>query len=164
MSLENFKNNPDANLSNHPNFVSKDAGLTPEQLDEKYIIHPKHHTLASNITDFVPVVGSAKMIKEAISGEQMGTGNKIEGWRRAVHGVTGAAFLAADLTGIGAVGSIAGKALMRGGIKVGEKLVEKVAERQILNSGEKAMLKKEGSKLVTRGEVRMDKSEEIKQV
>ncbi len=159
MSLENFKNNPDANLSNHSNFISKDAGLTLEQLDEKYIIHPKHHTLASNITDFVPVVGSAKMIKEAISGEQMGTGNKIEGWRRAVHGVTGAAFLAADLTGIGAVGSIAGKALMRGGIKVGEK----VAERQILQSGEKAIFKKESSKLIERGEVRMDKSEEIKQ-
>lgn len=159
MSLENFKNNPDANLSNHPNFVSKDAGLTPEQLDEKYIIHPKHHALASDITDFVPVVGSAKMIKEAISGEQMGTGNKIEGWRRVVHGVTGAAFLAADLTGIGAVGSIAGKALMRGGIKVGEK----VAERQILQSGEKAIFKKEGSKLIERGEVRIERQENMLQ-
>ncbi len=160
MNLENLNDNLDSRLEKtNTSFISKDTGLTSEELDAKYIIHPKHHAAASNIADFVPVIGSIKMITEAVSGEQMGTLKKIEGWRRAVHGVTGAAFLAADLTGVGAVGSLAGKALMRGGIKVGEKIVE----RKILESGEKTLLKQEGGKLAARGENRVNRSDKIKE-
>ena len=117
--------------------------------DEKYKVRSR----ITNITDFVPVVGSAKMMQEAVTGRQIGTGKKIEGWRRVVHGVTGTAFLAADLTGVGAVGSVVGKAFLRGAIKGGEKIV--------LQSAEKRLLQKEGANLAARGDKRIRSAEEI---
>jgi Pre-toxin TG len=166
MSLENFKNNIFSNLS--PNlekqsenpkaiFVSKDTGLTPEELDEKYIIHPKHHALASNITDFVTVIGSAKMIHEAVKGEQMGTEKKLEGWRRIAHGAAGAGFLASDLTGVGAIASIGSKLIGRGALSVTEKLVEKTFLKQIA----KKEIIQEGVKLKVSAEKRSEMRENL---
>lgn len=136
--------------------------------DQKYSIH-KVKNWTSHTADFVPVVGSAKMVYEAVKGEQIGTGKSISGWQRAAHGVTGAAFLAADLTGVGALGSIAGKAIARGGIKIGEHVIEqsaeKVAERIAVEQIERSALaeaaKLEAAKLAARGDQRIQKSEQI---
>lgn len=136
--------------------------------DQKYSIH-KVKNWTSHAADFVPVVGSAKMVYEAVKGEQIGTGKSISGWQRAAHGVTGAAFLAADLTGVGALGSIAGKAIARGGIKIGEHVIEqsaeKVAERIAVEQIERSALaeaaKLEAAKLAARGDQRIQKSEQI---
>lgn len=136
--------------------------------DQKYSIH-KVKNWTSHAADFVPVVGSAKMVYEAVKGEQIGTGKSISGWQRAAHGVTGAAFLAADLTGVGALGSIAGKAIARGGIKIGEHIIESSAveagSRTVIEHAEKENLlssaKNQAGSLIENGDQRVQKSEEI---
>lgn len=119
--------------------------LAEKNADEKYLLKKhKRRSVISKVSDFLPIIGSSKMILEGMTGEQMGTKKILEGWRRAVHGVSGAAFLAADLTGIGAVGSIVGKGLIRGGIKLRERSLEK------------NVLKEESIKLAERGHKRVD--------
>ncbi len=117
--------------------------------DEKYRVRSR----VTNITDFIPVVGSAKMIHEAVTGRQLGTGKKIEGWQRALHGVTGTAFLAADVTGVGAVGSVIGKVLVRGAVKAGEKMTLRAVEMKAL--------KQEGGRLVTNGDERIERAKKV---
>lgn len=50
--------------------------------------------------DFIPVVGSTKMIAESAAGKTMG-GEKLSNFRRFMHGAEGSVFLAMDLTGMG---------------------------------------------------------------
>ena len=136
--------------------------------DQKYSIH-NVKSWASHAADFVPVLGSAKMVYEAVNGEQFGTGKSISGWQRAAHGATGAVFLAADLTGVGALGSIAGKALTRGGIRLGEHIIETSAveagSRAVIEHAEKEELlsavKNQAGSLIENGDQRVQKSEEI---
>lgn len=147
MSLENLSIQDNQEGKAAKVFESKDKNLTPQQLDEKYLAPAyKKKRFLSSAADFVPVVGSYKMIHEAVIGKQLGTKEKIKGWRRLVHGAAGAAFLASDLTGIGSLASLGGKALMRGSIKVGEKVLEKkllmeTAEKVAEKSAERAALR-----------------------
>lgn len=143
--------------------------VTQKKADDIYRVKRR----ITNLTDFVPVVGSAKMLAEAFKGEQYVTGQKIEGWKRGLHGVTGAAFLAADLTGVGAVGSLIGKGALKGGIKIGEKMAEKailesggkvvvkITEQEAAILAQRQLLKKEGTKLVARADKRIDRAENI---
>jgi hypothetical protein len=70
---------------------------------------------------------------------------------------------------VGALGSIAGKAIARGGIKIGEHVIEqsaeKVAERIAVEQIERSALaeaaKLEAAKLAARGDQRIQKSEQI---
>ncbi len=138
--------------------------------DQKYSVH-NVKKWTSHAADFVPVIGSAKMVYESMRGTQVGTGTSISGWQRAVHGATGAAFLAADLTGVGALGSIAGKALARGGVKVGERMMTKAGEEAVINTASRQTAEEymqgaastELSKLAMRGDARVQKSEQISQ-
>lgn len=52
--------------------------------------------------DVVPFVGSAKMLTESMRGKTL-SGEELSGWKRAIHGLEGGAFLALDLVGVGAV-------------------------------------------------------------
>ncbi|MDQ5957050.1 MAG: hypothetical protein QG614_21 [Patescibacteria group bacterium] len=146
------KANPNKNIESVENgeleegFIkSADAGLTQEELDDKYLApHYRRQEIGSAALDFVPVLGSAKMVHESFTGQQEFTGHKIEGWRRLVHGVSGAAFLASDLSGVGAVASLGGKALLRGGIKFGEKIASKSLTSKAVSEG----LEKSSEKII----------------
>lgn len=60
--------------------------------------------LALEAVDFIPIVGSAKMIGEGVAGKTM-SGNELTKGRRILHTVEGVVFLTLDLTGVGAIGS-----------------------------------------------------------
>lgn len=126
--------------------------------------------ITTNVVDFIPVVGSAKMILEGLRGKQYGTDTPITGKQRIVHTVSGAVFLGLDVTGVGALLSEAGKAAL----KVGEKFLVKeaveVGEKVMLRQGEKVVAERgvergfiqEGEKLVNRGKKRIEKQEQIR--
>lgn len=110
--------------------------------------------IATNVTDFVPVIGSAKMILEGIKGEQMGTNKKIESWSRIIHGTSGVVFLVLDLTGIGAIGSELGKI----GVKVALRSIEKETLKKVVGN---KIIQKEALKLSVLGEKRIKAKEEL---
>jgi len=107
----------------------------------------------TNLSDFIPVIGSIKMIAEGLQGKQYLTEKEIKGGKRFFHTLFGALFLGLDITGIGAIASGLGK----GAIKIGERLVlEEIGE-----GIEKEVLEKETAKLATRGDKRIEKQEKI---
>ncbi len=109
--------------------------------------------ITTNVVDFVPVVGSAKMILEGLRGKQYGTEKEIKGMGRVIHTVSGVVFLGLDMTGVGAIASELGK----GVIKLGERAaIKKIEERVALEA-----IEKESIKLGARGETRIDKKEKI---
>lgn len=110
--------------------------------------------IATNIVDFVPIVGSIKMIVEGWKGKQFGTDKEIHGIPRMLHTGTGIVFLVLDATGIGAIVSELGK----GVIKLGERTIVRSVEDRLA----KEAIKKEGEKLAVRGEERIDRKEEIR--
>ncbi len=118
-----------------------------------YLQTEKVKRIATNVTDFVPVVGSIKMIMEGWKGEQYGTEKEIKGVGRVIHTVSGVVFLALDLTGIGAIASELGK----GVIKIGER----VALRTLKETLAREVIGKEVTKLALRGSTRIDKKEKI---
>lgn len=107
----------------------------------------------SIVLDFIPVIGSAKMISEAIRGNQHMTGKKLDAQVRVIHGVSGAIFLTLDVTGIGVIVSELGKAIL----KMGEKLLlERVTEEVSMS-----VVKKESKKLIVRGKVRAKNTDSL---
>ena len=106
-------------------------------LDEHYAIHNHKHSFVTNSADFIPVIGSGKMIIESMRGRQFGTGKRYNPLQRIIHGVAGAGFLAADMTGIGSIASLAGKGAMKIGLRTGERVIEK----GITEAGEKVIEK-----------------------
>jgi hypothetical protein len=110
--------------------------------------------ISTNVADFIPILGSAKMMMEGIKGEQYGTHKKLEGKARAVHTLSGGAFLLADITGVGIVASELGKL----GLKIGGRIIEKQSLSRVV---ENKLLKEEGSALLARGEERVDKKEHL---
>lgn len=103
----------------------------------------------SNAVDYAPVVGSAKMVGEAAAGKRL-SGEKISGMDRIKHGAKGAAFLAADLTGVGEVARL-GKAGIAAA-KIGEAAAVKALGKQAL---------KESGKLHARGKERVDRGKRL---
>ncbi len=103
--------------------------------------------------DYVPVVGSAKMIGEAMRGRRAGASERMSGTERVRQGVEGAAFLAADMTGVGEVARL-GKAGMAAS-KMGEHALAKGAGRQMM---------REGMALHERGKVRASNDARYKKV
>lgn len=65
--------------------------------------------LSSDAVDFIPVVGSAKMIAESVYGQTL-AGEKLTKGQRALRFAEGSIFLALDLTGVGATASTGLKA------------------------------------------------------
>jgi hypothetical protein len=104
-----------------PAQVAEPAGPVPQS---KY----------SQAADWIPVVGSVKMIAEAKKGKLIG-GGQLSGAARVRHGVAGGAFLAADLTAVGEVVR-AGK-LVKVGLKLGEKQVARAAGKRAIREGER---------------------------
>ena len=109
--------------------------------------------IVTNVTDFVPIIGSIKMIMEGWNGKQYGTEKEVKGVGRVVHTASGVIFLALDLTGIGAIASELGK----GALKVGERAVVKSIEATLARE----VVEKEVTKLMIRGNTRIDKKEKI---
>jgi len=124
------------------------------KLEEKMIKVERVKRIATNVTDFVPVIGSIKMMLEGTRGVQYGTGKKLPFLTRLIHGTSGAVFLALDITGVGVIASELGKL----GIKIGLRALEKRTLTKVIES---AVIKKEGAKLVARGEKRIDKKEKL---
>ncbi len=60
--------------------------------------------VVSSAIDMIPVVGSAKITGEAALGKTA-SGQKLEGGKRAWHALTGVAFLALDVAGLGTAGA-----------------------------------------------------------
>ena len=60
----------------------------------------KLYKLAAEAVNFIPVIGSAKMIGEGLSGRTM-AGERLSKGQRIWHATEGAVFLALDLTGVG---------------------------------------------------------------
>jgi hypothetical protein len=136
----------------------KKESIFADTLEEKTVQQAQQKVervtrIATNVTDFIPIVGSAKMILEGVRGRQYGTEQKIEGVGRIVHTVSGVVFLALDMTGVGAIASEFGK----GVIKVGERTLVRTLEENLA----KEIVQKEGGKLVARGETRIDTKEKI---
>ncbi len=71
-------------------------------------------SLAIEGVDFIPVIGPVKMIAESTKGSTF-NGKELKSWSRALHATSGVAFLALDLTGLGALGKSvkAGKLMTR---------------------------------------------------
>lgn len=109
--------------------------------------------IVTNVTDFIPVVGSIKMILEGLEGRQYVTHKEIKGVRRIVHTIAGAVFLGLDLTGVGAIASELGK----GAIKIGERMALKTAEEKLAIE----VVEREGEKLLVRGESRVKRKKKI---
>jgi hypothetical protein len=130
-----------------PQFEKKDPEITMLKI---HTTRTRVGRTATNVVDFIPIIGSAKMIIEAIRGEQFGTEKEISGKVRLIHGISGVGFLVADLTGIGAIASEFGKA----GIKILEKEV-------LVKIVENAIIKEEAVKLAVKGEQRIAKKEKL---
>lgn len=109
--------------------------------------------VVTNVSDFIPIIGSGKMVIEGLRGKQFGTGKDIHGYQRFLHTAFGVGFFALDCTGVGAIGSELGK----GALKVGEQAALKTAEQIIAHQ----IIKKEAAKLAARGMVRIAKKEAI---
>lgn len=111
----------------------------------------KLYRFACTALDFVPVAGPAKQLVECAAGKTLG-GDTLEGWKRALHGIEGAVFLAIDLTAFGAVGTkavkgvevaakgakaVKGAKAMKGGVEAGKLLKRTAAFLRVSGAGEK---------------------------
>lgn len=161
LHAHNEKQDESDKRKEHELLTILEAEKTPEmknsKVETKDTTLPKTNTRAkilSNAIDFIPIIGSAKMIQEAWEGKQLGTGIALNNKQRLLHGASGALFLALDCTGIGAIGSELGKA----GIKLGLRALEKETTVKLL---ENSVIREESKILLTRGSVRHDKAEEL---
>lgn len=149
-----------------------------EAIHQESEMKKKEHrtSLTTNALDFLPVIGSAKMIAEGLRGKQFGTDKEIKGLGRLVHTASGVGFLALDMTGIGALASELGKGALKVGehvavgavektlektitkeaVEVGEKVVEKKLNQEAVALGEKVM-EKRGTQVIARGETVLEK-------
>jgi hypothetical protein len=110
--------------------------------------------LITNVADFIPIVGSLKMIAEGIFGKQLGTEIPLVGRSRLVHLSGGLVFLFLDLSSVGLIISELGK----GGIKIGEKFFFTKVKRKLSSK----TLHEEGSKLLARSVERNEKQKLIR--
>lgn len=102
------------------------------------------YKFACGAADFIPVIGPAKMLVEAVAGKTLG-GEQLEGWKRFLHGTEGLVFLAIDLTGYGAVatklvkagksGLMAAKLITRTAALMRVLKVPRVVYRSVFNAG-----------------------------
>jgi hypothetical protein len=123
-------------------------------LDQIKSVSLRTRRIITNVTDFVPIIGSVKMIIEGIRGKQYGTEKEINGMARALHTGAGTIFLGLDMTGVGIIASEIGK----GALKFGERVAVRKLEQKIARDA----IKKEGEKLLVRGEERIDRKEEMR--
>lgn len=124
--------------------------LQVKSLQEKYA---QKKRIVTNIVDFVPFVGSAKMAIEGIRGKQFGTDKEIHGVARVMHTAFGVGFFALDCTGVGIIAEELGKGVIKFGEIAALRTAEEIAAREII--------KKEVAILAARGMTRIDRKEEI---
>jgi hypothetical protein len=122
----------------------------------KHLAPSSYSHIITNGVDFLPIVGSAKMLLEGVLGKQYGTHKELIGKVRILHGVSGLVFLVLDATGIGAIASEAGKL----GVKLSLRTLEKETVEKVLES---QVIKEEGAKLTTRGNERVKRKEELRE-
>lgn len=89
-----FGNKTDSMFDDYEKQMMQAIGAKNDPKRKKYL------RLAADAVDFIPVAGSAKMITEAFAGKTL-SGRKLRPLARTIHLVSGTAFLALDLTGIG---------------------------------------------------------------
>lgn len=121
--------------------------------------------LATNIIDFIPVIGSTKMIIEGLRGKQFGTEKEIQGLGRIIHSGSGVLFLILDVTGAGAIISELGKGVFKVGERIVLKDLEHVVEKAALEEAGKiaahGIIEKEAEVLLARGELRHEKAKTL---
>lgn len=137
----------------HPE--QEEAPTVSTSSERKASTSPSNSTrMITNGVDFLPIIGSAKMLIEGVLGKQYGTNKELTGKVRILHGASGLLFLALDVTGVGAIASEAGKLGLKLSLRTLKKeTVEKVFESQVI--------KEEGVKLATRGNERVKRKEEL---
>lgn len=145
----------------HKQPAANDARQKTQKIPDTVLSNPEGTAsraalITTNLVDFIPVIGSAKMAYEGLIGQQVGTGKKLSTKERLAHGISGAAFFALDITGIGALVSEAGKV----GIKLGARMFEKEALEKIVTN---KVAQEEGGKLTTRGKKRNSMEQNIAQ-
>ncbi len=133
--------------SSNVEILNNNRGEEQENRKEKVL------RVASAVTDFIPVIGSVKMMAESFRGEQVGTGKVLQGKARFFHGLAGTLFLALDITGVGAVASEIGKGIL----KISERMAMKAVERK----ASQEILKREAEQLFIRGKERSKRAEEM---
>ena len=143
-----------ANLSRPTRKPTLEGHPIPSMMQQAETAIARIERIGTNVIDFIPVLGSIKMIAEGIRGKQFATGKSIEGKSRLVHGISGVAFLALDITGIGAIASELGK----GGLKIGARILEKETLAKI---AETTLAHEELPRLIVRGEQRISKKEAL---
>lgn len=123
-------------------------------------------TLVTNSIDFIPVIGSIKMVIEGIRGEQFGTHKKFAEIPRGIHTIAGFSFLFLDMTTVGVIFSEFGKGVIKlGGRTLVVSAEETVVKDALLKVAEEVgiheLVKKETSVLVEKVEEKMEKVENV---
>lgn len=122
----------------------------------------KQTVIITNLLDFIPIVGSIKMVIEGLQGKQFGTRKVLSGVPRSVHTIFGLSFFILDMTSFGTIFSEIGKGILKLGERVALKSAEEIMTRDVLirvaeEVGIHELVKKQGS-------VIMEKIEEKTQV
>jgi hypothetical protein len=118
-------------------------------------------TLLTNGLDFIPVIGSVKMVVEGIRGEQFGTHKNLKDIPRGIHTIAGFSFLVLDMTSFGTIISEFGKGFLKLGERTLVKSVEEVVTRDAVihvveELGIHEIVKKETSLLVEKVEEKLE--------
>jgi hypothetical protein len=127
-----------------------------------YFTHKKSILIITNLLDFVPLVGSIKMIVEGVKGRQFGTGKELRDVPRGIHTVAGFSFLFLDMTTVSVIFSEFGKGLVKLGVRTLEKTAEGAIARDsvikvVQEIGIHELIKKESSVLIEKAEAKLEK-------
>ena len=131
----------------------------------KSYLGKKNIIFLTNALDFIPLVGSVKMIVEGIQGRQFGTRKELRDVPRGIHTVAGFSFLFLDMTTVGVIFSEFGKGIIKIGTKTLVKSVEEVVLKDsvikvVEEVGIHELIKKESSVLIEKAEAKLEKKVE----
>lgn len=126
------------------------------------IVTKKHASFVTNLFDFIPIIGSIKMIVEGLRGKQFGTAKVLHGTIRSIHTIFGLSFFILDMTSFGTIFSEVGKGLLKLGERIALKSTEEIVTRDVLirvieEVGVHELIKKQGSVVMEKMEEKLEK-------
>jgi hypothetical protein len=131
-----------------------------------HIISHKQKVFLINLIDFIPVIGSIKIIIEGMRGKQYGTHRVLTGIPKGIHTISGLSFLVLDMTTVGTIFSEFGK----GVLKIGERVLIKSTEEVVMRDavvhvasevGIHELVKKESSVIIEKIQERTENHSEL---
>lgn len=131
-----------------------------------HILSHKRKVFLISSIDFIPVIGSVKIIIEGVRGKQYGTHRELTGIPKGIHTISGLSFLVLDMTTLGTIFSEFGK----GVLKIGERVLIKSAEQVVMRDamvhvatevGIHELVKKESSVIIEKIEERTENQHEV---